>query len=67
MLLKFVEMGARPRRLPSPLRAHSSMAARHFFAASGSRLSLTCNGDRRKPPVNTISLELLHVPPFENH
>lgn len=34
---------ARPSRLPSLVRAHSSMAARHLLAASESRLCLTCD------------------------
>lgn len=38
---------ARAKRLPSLVREHSSMAARHFFAVSGSRLSLTYNRERR--------------------
>lgn len=43
---------ARAKRLPSLVRAHSSMAARHFFAASGSRLSLTYNREWTHIAIN---------------
>lgn len=48
LVIKYLDLAraastARANRLPSLVRAHSSMAARHFFAASGSRLCRTCN------------------------
>lgn len=43
---------ARPSRLPSLVRAHSSMAARHFLAASASRLCLTCDTVGKTRPPN---------------
>lgn len=43
---------ARAKRLPSLVRAHSSMAARRCFAFSGSRLCLTYNRDWAEIAIN---------------